>query len=253
MSSSAATGPWRRSLRRSRPPQPSWAAQRSGAATRGEPRALPSCLAGHCLHDSASTALIRISSRLPGCVSSFRRAPTPGRPPPPPIHTRRTQLTVPVGAGRSLLLQAHLFEVLAGVRVCRIERDTGGPARPAAGPPGQRSSLLLSTNRSLASSPCSPSPSEGVASALSLRRHSPPPHLPPGRLQPGLHARVRPASQPAAAAHDQADAPGSGPGPPAAGRQQQQQHGRCGAGGSARRSAPRWQRRHGGSAGGRGC
>ena len=38
---------------------------------------------------------------------------------------RRAVLTMPVGGGRSMKLQAHLFEVLAGIHVCQIAKDAG--------------------------------------------------------------------------------------------------------------------------------
>ncbi|KAI7845902.1 hypothetical protein COHA_000635 [Chlorella ohadii] len=38
---------------------------------------------------------------------------------------KRTVLSVPVGASRSMRLLAHLFEVLPGVHVCQIEKDAG--------------------------------------------------------------------------------------------------------------------------------
>ena len=34
-------------------------------------------------------------------------------------------LTVPVGSGRAVRMEAHLFEVLAGVHVCQIEKAAG--------------------------------------------------------------------------------------------------------------------------------
>jgi hypothetical protein len=39
---------------------------------------------------------------------------------------RRSLLSLPAGGGRALRLQVHLFEVLAGVHVCQIDKDAGG-------------------------------------------------------------------------------------------------------------------------------
>ncbi|PSC71591.1 CBL-interacting kinase 32 [Micractinium conductrix] len=39
---------------------------------------------------------------------------------------KRAVLTVPVGSGRAVRMEAHLFEVLAGVHVCQIEKAAGG-------------------------------------------------------------------------------------------------------------------------------
>ena len=101
--------------------------------------------------------------------------------------------------------QAHLFEVLPGVHVCQIEKDAGGWAQ---GTPLQQLSATMTKSHTCllewaakfatcqSKTQCLTCWARLAASLCHLSRLC--------RQQPGLHARVWPAGQPAAAHHDEA-------------------------------------------------
>lgn len=115
---------------------------------------------------------------------------------------RRAVLTMPVGGGRSMKLQAHLFEVLAGIHVCQIAKDAGSSMdfmrcygqlaarlqpimmKRNAFPTATRAAALLSTTSSMGDSerqaiddlpPASPSDisEAGMGSGVSLMSQRP--------------------------------------------------------------------------------
>lgn len=155
------------------------------------------CLVGQPCMPAATRASLPVCPGTLAVLTWPARLPCGGPPLP-----RSTVLTLPVGGlGRSMRLQAHLFEVLPGVHVCQLDKEAGGWALVCGDSCREQGKTA---------GRCPP------ADAWPAAQAAPPPSLLPApartahscarptrRLLPRLHAHLRPAglaARPAGAA-----------------------------------------------------